>query len=546
MDHRTRKTLEGHMNKSPRGHPQIRTTNDIHMLLKRGFDALNARRFDEAGDCCRQVLSAAPKNIEGHFLVGLIATETKELKVAIQAFGSVTTLDPKHSAGWAQLARNFMKIGQPKRAENAVESAIKAGTKDPMVEDLIGTTWSALGDQHQAKRWYSRAVKKAPKSPAFNLNLASSLIFLGETEKAEAALDRALKVRPFEPQAHWRKSALRRATDHSHLETLETLMGRFSSDPKALSFVAYAAGKEYEDLGEWAEAFRCFERGAKAKKQTIEFDEAAEKEMFGALKETFTSDWVARETSGFETKAPIFIVGQPRTGTTLVERIITSHSMVHSAGELQQLRLALRRNVRIETPKQLSSELVRASAAADPAKIGETYMKSSASMQGSLPRFVDKMPINYLFIPMIVKALPNAKIIHLVRDPMDSCFSSFKQLFAEAYFHSYTLEEMARHHVRYHRLMAYWRSLFPGHFLDVKYEEVVSDLESNARRLVGYLDLPWEDACLDFHRQDQAVTTASAVQVREKVHTRSVDRWRKYESQLRPVLEILHEADVVA
>ncbi|TDI61010.1 MAG: sulfotransferase family protein [Alphaproteobacteria bacterium] len=534
------------MNNSPHGRIQILTPSEIHSLLKRGFDALNAKRFDEAGACCQQVLAKAPKTIEAHFLVGLIATETKESRIAIQAFGSVTTLDPSHAAGWAHLARHFIKIGQPKRADNAIENAIKAGTKDPMVEDLIGSTSSLLGDQYKAKEWYSKAVKKAPKSPAFNINLASSLIFLGETEEAEAALDRALEIKPFEPQAHWRKSNLRRATDHTHLEVLKSLMERFASDPTALSFVAYAAGKEYEDLEEWAEAFRCFDIGAKAKKQVTEYDEAGEEEMYKARRETFSPAWAKRQMPGYETEAPIFIVGQPRTGTTLVERIITAHSMVHSAGELQQFRLAIRRNVKVEKAGMHSPELVRASGAVDPAKVGVTYMKTSSSMQGSLPRFVDKMPVNYLFIPLIIKALPNAKIIHLVRDPVDSCFSSFKQLFAEAYFHTYSLEEMARHYVRYHRLMAYWRELFPGNFLDVKYEEVVSDLESNARRMIDHLELPWQDTCLDFHRQDQAVTTASAVQVREKVHTRSVDRWRKYESQLGPVLEILRAEDIVA
>lgn len=533
------------MNKSPRGRPKILATHEIQALLKRGLDALTAKRIEEASACCKLILSSAPKNIEAHFLVGLIATESKETRVAIQAFGSVTTLDPSHAAAWSHLGRAFVRIGQPKRAEDAVEHAIDAGTKDPLVEDLIGSTLSALGDQSQAREWHARAVKKAPRSPAFNVNLASSLIFLGETEEAEVALDRALEVNPFEPQAHWRKSGLRRATDHTHLEALNALMERFSSSPRELSFVAYAAGKEHEDLGEWTEAFRCFERGAKAKRQIVEYDEAVEIEMFEALRETFTPEWAARQVPGDDASSPIFIVGQPRTGTTLVERIITSHSMVHSAGELQQFRLAIRRNVKVETTGQFSSELVRASGAVDAANIGAAYMRSSASMQGDLPRFVDKMPVNYLYVPLIVKALPNAKIIHLVRDPMDSCFSSFKQLFAEAYFHSYTLEEMAHHHVRYNRLMAYWRELFPGRFLDIKYEEVVSDLEPNARRLIDHLDLPWEDACLDFHRQDSAVTTASAVQVREKVHTRSVGRWRKYEDQLKPLLDILRAKDVV-
>ena len=165
-------------------------------------------------------------------------------------------------------------------------------------------------------------------------------------------------------------------------------------------------------------------------------------------------------------------------------------------------------------------------------------------MCGSLPRFVDKLPPNYLYVPLILKALPNAKIIHLTRNPMDACFSSFKQLFADAYPHSYDQVEMARHHARYYHLMALWRERFPGRFFDISYEETARELEPNARALIEYLELPWEDACLHFHKQDAAVTTASAVQVREPAHTRSIGRWRRYETQLEPMRKALQEQGV--
>lgn len=533
------------MKQPPSGKPQVLTSLDIQRLLSEGYDDLARKKFDEAGAKVRLVLTAAPKNIEGHFLVGLIANETKDYRFSIQAFGSVTTLDPDHAAGWAQLARSFIKIGQPIRSEMSLQKAVDLDPVDPIVQDLMGTTFSALGDQHQAEEWYQKAVSRLPNSTHFNLNLASCLIFLGKKEGAKKLLEKVLRIRPFDAQAHWRVSYLEKATDHSHLKILKKLISRFKDDPRQLSFTAYSAGKEYEDLGEWDNAFECFEIGAKAKKKITEFDEAREEEMFKAYHETFSPDWVNTKTEGVDSKAPIFILGQPRTGTTLVERIITSHSMVHSAGELQQFRLAIWRNTKGEDIGPFSADMVRASAETDPRKIGKTYLLTSENMQGTLPRFVDKMPINFLYVPLIFKALPNAKIVHLVRDPMDSCFSSYKQLFAEAYFHSYSLYEMARHHVRYHRLMAYWRELLPGRFLDVEYEEVVNDLDSNARRIIDYLELPWEDACLEFHRQTQAVTTASSVQVREKVHTRSVGRWRKYENQMQPVLEILSKAGII-
>jgi hypothetical protein len=158
---------------------------------------------------------------------------------------------------------------------------------------------------------------------------------------------------------------------------------------------------------------------------------------------------------------------------------------------------------------------------------------------------VDKLPTNYLYLGLIAKALPNARVIHVVRDPIDSCFASYKQLFADAYPHSYDQREMARHHVRYRRLMDHWRTALPGRFIDVEYENIVDDLQTEARGIVEYLSLPWEDACLNFHRNAAAVATASAIQVREPVHARSVARWRCYERQLQPTIEVLRNAGLV-
>ncbi|MEQ9562899.1 MAG: sulfotransferase, partial [Woeseiaceae bacterium] len=253
----------------------------------------------------------------------------------------------------------------------------------------------------------------------------------------------------------------------------------------------------------------------------------------------FTSEWLNDTDGGHDSAAPIFVLGQPRSGTTLIERIIGSHSQVHAAGELQQFGLAIRRLSNYQDPKRFSAGLLEAATKLESRKIGGLYLETTKKMQGNTPRFIDKLPQNYLFIPLILKALPNAKIVHLVRDPRDASFSSFKQLFADAYLHSYEQREMARHHARYWHLMNHWREQFPGRFFDVSYEDTVQDLETHARKLVEFLELPWEDACLNFHEQKAAVSTASAVQVREPAHTRSVGRWRRYESQLAPMLEEL-------
>jgi hypothetical protein len=365
-------------------------------------------------------------------------------------------------------------------------------------------------------------------------------MFLGDNEEAKAVLEKVLKRNDRVAQAQWLYSSIEKAGSPARAEML---MARAANEnAQGAAFLAYAAGKEFEDCEAWAKAFAAFDAGARAKRSMIDYDEAAEEKYFAALEQTFDEKWAATPREGCEDPSPIFVIGQPRTGTTLIERIITSHSEVESAGELQQFRLSVRRLAKDGGGDRPGVEQVASWAEIDPKALGEEYLRVSAPMRGGAPRFVDKLPGNYLFIALILAALPNARIVHLMRDPMDSCFASFKQLFADAYFHSYNQEEMARHHARYRRLMAHWRRLFPGRFLDISYEETVSDLEPNARRLIAFLGLEWEDQCLSFHERREAVATASAVQVREKPHTRSVGRGRRYEKELEPMRRALQAA----
>lgn len=515
----------------------------IAAALREGFAALNAGDANRAGACCRRALALDARNPEGHFLVGLIALDMKDMKTAVSAFGSVTKLKPDHAAAWANLAQVFMRLGQPARAEQALEKAKPNWAGDAAVADLIGMVSSLLGDQAAAKDWYARAVEKDPARPAYRLNLATALTFLGETKEAQATLNALLAENEDIAQAQWLRSSVRKAENPSNADRLME-KAQAAKDAHSRAFLAYGAGKEYEDCEEWAKAFAAFELGAKAKRATVDYDEKADEARFEALQSVFTAEWAQENRQGHDDPSAIFVVGQPRTGTTLIERIITAHSMVESAGELQQFGLSVRRLCEGAFTDRWAPEAIAASAKVDAGALGKEYLRASAVMRNGAPRFVDKLPGNYLHIPLILAALPNARIVHLTRDPMDSCFASYKQLFAEAYFHSYDQGEMARHHARYLKLMDHWQRLFPGRFLDVSYEETVADTQTNARRLIGFLGLPWEDACLSFHEQKTAVATASAVQVREKPHSRSVGRWRRYETELAPMRAALEAAGV--
>ena len=513
----------------------------LDVLLRQGFTLLSRGRTAEAGACCRKILALEPELVQGHFLVGLVALEARDRKTAFRAFGSVTKLDPGHAAGWAQLARLFMAEGQVNRADAALAEAIRPDPRDPIVQDLIGTVYSMMGEHGLARDWYRRAVDARPEHIPFLLNLASNLVYHGEIAAAADMHRHIIDLQPDSPQAHWSLAGAQKATDESHIDQIHDLLAAREHHPRLEAFYHYAIGKEYEDLERWGEAFDAFAKGAEARRKTVEYDEAAEIEMFERLERQYTVEWLARNAGGYETGAPVFVLGQPRTGTTLIERIVCAHSDVHAAGELQQFGLAIRRIGDFRDPKRFSAGFFDAAVGVDVARVGRMYMDTTRRVRGTEPHFVDKLPQNYLLLPLILKALPGAKIVHLTRNAADACFASFKQLFADAYLHSYDLGETARHHCRYRRLMERWRERFPGRFFDVGYEATVSDLETNARALIDYLDLPWQDACLRFYEQKQTVSTASAVQVRAPAHTRSVGRWRRYETQLEPMLEILRE-----
>tara|TARA_Y200000002_G_scaffold107077_1_gene87544 strand:+ start:7219 stop:8787 length:1569 start_codon:yes stop_codon:yes gene_type:complete len=506
------------------------------LSLADGFAALNRGDLATAGEACKQALAIDQTHVPAHFLVGLVALEGKQRQVAHEAFKSVVKLDRDHAAAWAHLAKLNVGEGRIAAAESALREVRRVQPNDPMVIELTGTVLNSLGEYEAAELFFERAHEMSPQNPSALMNLGNVRVFLGKIDDAVALFKRAIDLEPNSAQCHWGLANSAKAKDDTHIKTMQGLIESGRQSKRSQGFLHYAIGKENEDLGNWPEAFSAFTQGARARRETVEFNEADETAMFEAIKETYTAQWLANCPAGAEDPAPIFVLGQPRTGTTLIERVITSHSQVYSAGELQQFGLAVRRASRHADPKRFSKELFIAAATVNPAEIGNMYLRSTAKLRDKSPFFVDKLPVNYLNIPLILAALPKAKIVHLVRGPMDACFASFKQLFADAYLHSYDQSEMARHHARYRDLMAHFRQEFPGRIVDISYEDTARDLEPNARKLINALKLDWEDACLNFHESSSGVATASSVQVREPAHTRSIGRWRRYETELLPMM----------
>jgi tetratricopeptide (TPR) repeat protein len=515
----------------------------LQSRLQAGFDALAAGDWQRAGAICNEVLAAAPKLARAHFLAARIAVHRGDRSTAIKAFETTVRLNDRHAAAWANLAWLYASEGRLRRADASLRNAALTDRGHPATRDLIGRVFRLVGNLEASLDWHRKAVEVDGSHVPFLVNYANACIYTGDIDAALEALDRSVALEPANTQVHWLLARTRRAESASHIESMQALLER-EDDARNIAYLNYAIGKEHEDLDQPDEAFAAWSRGATARRQTVAWDERADEELFDVLQATFTPEWLAGQSSDCFDATPIFIVGLPRTGSTLLDRMLDAHPVVSSAGELRHFGFAVRRITGHHEPRQFTAALIRAAASADSGAIGEAYVESIAPLKGEAVHVIDKLPSNFIYLPLILAALPNARVLHVRRDPADTCLAIFKQLFADAYLYSYDLEELARYYVRYHGLMATWRERFPQRFIDVDYESLVTDTEDTLRPVLQYIGLSWNRDCLDYFKGAARSSTASAVQVQEAPHSRSVGRWKRHEQALRPALEILAAAGI--
>jgi len=381
-----------------------------------------------------------------------------------------------------------------------------------------------------------------PSNPDFIYNLAASKTALGQLEEANRLFDQAIKLNPADHGAWLNRSGLKKqSAENNHVEQLKFVISHLAEDDPGQVQISYALAKELEDLQRYDESFQFLQHGSHRRRLGMQYDVQEEERAMAAIAEHFSAARFTDHGPGFNSDRALFILGLPRSGTTLIDRIISSHSQVGSLGEHNTLPLAVMNLVGTKGGGAEKLELIEQSAAMNFAELGRLYCAGIDGFGNPATRLTDKTPLNFLFMGLIHLALPAAKIIHLRRNPMDVCYAMYKTLFRAGYPFSYSLQETGRYYIAYSRLMDHWRETIPDAFLEVDYEKVVADLEGEARRMIGYLELPWEDACLDFHRHAGPAATASAAQVRQPVYSSSVGLWRKYERQLTPFAKKLHD-----
>ncbi|HYE44474.1 MAG TPA: sulfotransferase [Caulobacter sp.] len=473
--------------------------------------------------------------------IGLAASARRDHAAAVQAFERAARLAPGDPALAARLALERLTFGDIEGARRTAHAARAMSRIDPKTLDRLGHVFSRTSDFELAVDLFRQAAAGAPDDIGILRNLAWGAQHVGAFGEAEAALRRALALSPDDDKAWFSLSGLPGwRPSGQDIDTLTRLLDRLGADEERALGVGHALARAWEALGDWPAALAVLTRAKAARRRSRAYDVGVALGAFAAAPEAWRKGPVG---PGDPTAAPIFVVGPPRSGTTLLDRILSSHGDVTSAGELRAMPLLALRAAGIGREAPITAEVMAATSGVPAGAVGRTYLEAAASLAGTTPRFTDKRPFNLMFAGMISRALPNARILRMRRRAADTVLGNYRQLFGTAsVFHDYAydLEDTARYVCGLETLSEAWEALLPpDRYLVIDYEALVADPERRVREILAFCGLEWDPACLDFHRNTAGVSTASAVQVREPLHDRNIGLWRRCGEGFEPALRIL-------
>lgn len=405
----------------------------------------------------------------------------------------------------------------------------------------IAAQLSYLNLQERALPFLAEARKGDPDFPPMLLASAQVLIYLGRFDEAEADLKHCLRLAPGLAPVYWQLARLRRQTAaDNHVDRIIELLGKEDSPPERTALLAYALHKELDDLGDHAAAWRALEQATSAKRASLEYRPEDSRRLVDRLI-SFPDAPKALHASVQGPRTPIFIVGMHRSGTTLLEQLLDGHSDVKGVGELYDFTSQMRYATDHHCRGVIDETIVERAASVDFAAVGRGYLDKMEWRLDKERYFTDKLPSNFLNVGFICRALPQAKILHMVRDPVETCFSNLRELFSDANPYSYDQLELADYYKQYQRLMAHWHQAWPGRILDVDYAELTRDPEAVMRRVSAFVGLEFEPGMLDTDARKRGVATASAVQVRQGIVARESPKWAPYEACLQPLIQALRQ-----
>jgi thioredoxin-like negative regulator of GroEL len=473
-----------------------------------------------------------------------IGTKFNSFEEAEFLLESCLVLEPDNTSAHLDYVDVLHKRQKFAKALEQATALRKKSKGVPQIELLYANENLAVGNFDEALGVYGKLAKETPNNSTIHLTLGHALKTVGRQPDAIAAYSRAYQIRPDFGDAYWSLANLKtyRFTD-DQIESMRTMEAEPATALVDRYHLCFALAKGLEDRGDYAQAFEAYERGNRLKREELGYDwRRISREMDLQIEHCNPALFEAKAGSGCPAPDPIFIVGLPRAGSTLLEQILASHSQVEGTMELPNiLALAHRINGRRRVDEEPAYPAnVGALSPKDLTAFGEAFLRDTRiHRKKGVPFFIDKMPNNFRHIGLIHMILPNAKIIDARRGAMGCCFSGFKQLFAEGQEFTYGLEEIGHYYKDYVALMDHWDRVLPGKVLRVNYEDVVADLEPQVRRLLDFCGLPFEEGCINFHKNDRAVRTASSEQVRQPIFTSGLDQWENFSPYLDPLRQVL-------
>ena len=499
-------------------------------------------RIDDAMLHYARALAINPDYAEAYYNMGNLVRDQGRIDDAVMYFERALVLNPDHANAHNNLGIILNDKGRSDEAIAHFESALALNPYLVDAHNNLANILVAQGRLDDAIAHYERSITINPDQIEAHNGIANVLTSQGKFKDALVYYERALTINPHYAETHFNRSEIKTFHhDDPDLAVLEALVETDDLPDSKAPYIHFALAKAFEDTGDHVRAFEHMRQGNTLKRSHIQYDEKSTLEYFRRIATVFDSNLLDRfQGEGNPSSVPIFVLGMPRSGSTLVEQILASHPQIHAGGELTALEKAGNAVFGAIDHQIQYPESVPAFDGAILRQLGQSYLDLLPPCADDKVRIIDKLPGNFLNIGLIRLILPNARIIHTMRDPIDTCVSCYSKLFESGLEFTYDLAELGRYYRSYRGLMDHWRSVLPpGAILAVSYEDVVDDLEGQARRLIDYCGLPWDDRCLTFHETSRPVRTGSVAQVRKPLFRSSLQRWRRYEGELAPLLNEL-------
>jgi tetratricopeptide (TPR) repeat protein len=497
-------------------------------------------RVEEGRACLLAMLETQPRNPSVFMLLAATSLASGKVRQATMELRNAAMSIHNDPALLIQVMQAMSRLGETNDTRMCLRHPLIQRLRNGPMLTAIGHVCQGIGLNAEALQMMERARKTGFDNADFRYFHALQLQFNGRLAEAEAEMESCLKLGPTFGRASLSLARIRTQTiESNHIDFLQERLesvSRGSEDHAAFEFALY---KEYEDLGDLDAAWSALQRANAVMATRVAYDAAGEERLFDLLIQRFDSPVAQEAHASPPGPAPIFIVGLPRSGTTLLERVLGSHSLVASAGELTDFPRQLRWVADRHGHSIVDEALLDAMPGVDFELLGRRYLQQSQWRANGKPFYIDKLPPNFMLIGCIRRALPHARIVHMVRDPMDVCFSNYRAMFGDAYAYSYDLDALSHHYHQYDRLMRHWRETMPGFVIDVSYSSLVLDTERTCRELLAACGLPFEDACLDHTRNRASVATLSSAQVRQPIHPRGLREWERYAVQLQGLRSML-------